>query len=330
MNSSRRRRRRASDEALSAPGLSNAEREALQEKLARNQEEIVKRLKDLRNALMEDRKTFGRAVNRVQKEEALSKQDKKALYKLSERLEGALRAASQRLAESFLDDPRPLPLGFFPEESREEGPIAPELVETEISRKRFSSTPNDARFDNTRGVGFGTALPHQPKSDPGWDKWRLYPFEEHPDVVNPSLFEQSAFRSNRYVGRGASSSTFMMYNAFKQCNAESFYNINIGDAMVGTIMFMTFDSGHSMTDSMGGLTAYMDYEGEEDLRRGRDRLDEFYLQYGSIDMRMLRSHTETHKGVKQAIDAAFTRTLDWFEEIHNECVAQDRGAENDR
>jgi hypothetical protein len=177
----------------------------------------------------------------------------------------------------------------------------------------------------TSGPGFGTALLHQPREDPGWGSWPLHPYKQHADVVAPSQFEKQTFDANRYIGRGASGSTILLFNAFRKLAPK----INLGDAMVGTIMFMTFDGGHSIADSMAALYAYQKYEisapylegdTEGAFSLGAKVLETYLLNYNRVDMSYLGSKPKTREMVSAKIDVAMTRTLEWFERIH-------RGAE---
>jgi hypothetical protein len=310
-----------SDEALNAPELTGGERDALQQKLAQNQNELARRLQDVREAFRDESNLFKKAMREAHAGLGLAEDKRELEVYYNVFSEAALTVLSE-LGESFLAHPAPLRLQFEPRHFSEDDPTAPALVETEVKPRSFRSD-----FPNTSGVGFGTALPHQPKNDPGWDKWRLYPFAEHADVVNPSYFERGAFERNRYISRGASGSTVAMYNAFRECDNAGLFDINVGDAMVGTIMFMTFDSGHSMADSMGGLSAYRAYEeAGRDLEVGRGALYAFDSSYFAIDMSELGSSEETQLAIDRAIDTALDKTLKWFEDVHNERVAPGPGS----
>jgi hypothetical protein len=234
------------------------------------------------------------------------------LDKAIQRFRAEVTSIVNNLAEHFASDPlAPAPVRYLATEMKEVG-----AKDTNFSKASV----------NTKGPGFGTALPHQPKEDPGWSEWRLFPYQENADVRFPSEFEQNTFNSNRYIGRGASGSTFSMYNAFREFEKTGDYNV--GDAMLGAIMFMTFDSGHSMSDSMGGLASYIAYEeAGRDIPTGRKALDAFVLDYSTINLAHLGASAETQSAVAEKISQTFDRTVEWFGEIHEQRLSQQPGTQ---
>lgn len=219
---------------------------------------------------------------------------------------GDKKRAGARQAEKTLDQYRQYARSPFAHKTE---------VDVSDSMRKVSGFTENQRTA-TAGPGFGTALPHQPKEDPGWDAWPLHPYKRHADVVDPSPFERNAFDANRYIGRGASGSTIMMFNAFREFEEGGKYEV--GDAMMGTIMFMTFDSGHSISDSLGALNAYQAFEGANgDFGKGREALNNFSLDYYEMNMDSLKSSDSARQAVSARIDVAMNRTLQWFESVHH-------------
>jgi hypothetical protein len=106
--------------------------------------------------------------------------------------------------------------------------------------------------------------------------------------------------------------------------------LNIQDAFAGTMMFLTFDGGHSLPESFAtfnsillndpvlrGKSLTTEYE-KEYIKQREETLENFNLEYRDIPNMFLSK--DTAKAAQKAIDAAFTETSKLFSEVHSQRI----------
>ena len=105
-------------------------------------------------------------------------------------------------------------------------------------------------------------------------------------------------------------------------------SLNLQDAFAGTMMFLTFDGGHSMPESVGTFRAITadtrptwagDHPApERDAVMGMRRqvLENSVLAYGELSE--LFGDPATSAGVAGAVDRAWQRTQQTFETVHHQ------------
>jgi hypothetical protein len=95
-------------------------------------------------------------------------------------------------------------------------------------------------------------------------------------------------------------------------------------------MFLTFDGGHSLPESLGtfnsillndpvlrGTSLITKYE-NENIKRREKTLENFNLEYRDIPNMFLSN--DTAKAAQNAIDAAFKETTKLFSEVHSQRI----------
>ncbi|MGJ0509481.1 MAG: hypothetical protein ACR652_20635 [Methylocystis sp.] len=178
---------------------------------------------------------------------------------------------------------------------------------------------------------FGTFLPYQGRPDfPGrgtWPKRLALQTYLHIDVDKPTDFERSGLLANRYFATGASGTMILLINAYRHARREARKTneiLNIGDAFLGALIYLTFDGGHSFSESFGTLAAFVQYLNERSRsnpdasRLAAENLDAFVLNYRDLELADYEASTETQQAVHEALEEAFTRTLSGFREMRRE------------
>lgn len=165
--------------------------------------------------------------------------------------------------------------------------------------------------------GYGTHLPYQPapRTPEGWKEGRSVQSAVRVNVHNPTSFERNALINNQYTVNGVSGSTnistFLFYY-MKQLDP----NFSISDAFAGTMMFLTFDGGHSITESTGTFSSIA---GNGHListdQERKERLNKHVTRYNTLASDMFSSK-ETQEAVAAAVNHGFERTLEKFSDIH--------------
>lgn len=196
------------------------------------------------------------------------------------------------------------------------------LVETRVE------LPNEKQI-KTRG--FGTQLPHQravdyPESDEWPERLALQSYL-HVDIAAPSEFEQRGLRANRHLATGVSGTIILLVNAFRHVGREAKkigVQLNLGDAFFGSLMYLTFDGGHSFSEAYGALYAYVQYinahidKNPKALQNAEASLNSFVLDYQQLDMDQFGASEDVRLTVRAAMDQAFELTLAAFEKMHAE------------
>jgi RTX toxin RtxA len=126
---------------------------------------------------------------------------------------------------------------------------------------------------------------------------------------------------------GPSGSTNIMTFLYLQMQKEN-PAFNLQDAFAGTMMFLTFDGGHSLPESVGTYRAITSdtrstlelglpkSKRNEIMDQRRQVLETSVLAYGELSQ--LFGHAETAQGVSDAVDRAWARTEQTFEQLHAE------------
>lgn len=197
------------------------------------------------------------------------------------------------------------------------------LVEGSVNINKMNASPIKTR-------DFGTFLPYQGRPDfPGrgtWPERLALQTYLHIDVEKPTKFERSGLLANRYFATGASGTMILLINAYRHARREagkSNQTVNIGDALLGALMYLTFDGGHSFSESYGTIVAFADYLSEphpnaETARLAAKTLDDFVLNYRDLALAAYGASPETQQAVHEALEEAFNQTLSEFREMRRE------------
>jgi hypothetical protein len=107
---------------------------------------------------------------------------------------------------------------------------------------------------------------------------------------------------------------------------------SLSDAFAGTMMFLTFDGGHSLPESLGTYNAIladarvtysqeagMNPERQAIFENRRAALNSFVLNYNRMTEFFISG--ETKQAVANAIDTAFEKTRAQFDEVHAQRLA---------
>jgi RTX toxin RtxA len=222
----------------------------------------------------------------------------------------------------------PSPLGNFPQITPNQG-----------------SNPNNQEKEKTKVVGqlkaiipvtsgFGTQLPHQlqNKGNANWKAEKNIQATVHVNIDAPTKFEENALLNEQNTVNGASGSTNIMTFLFKDILAQkkesAFAEFNIDDAFAGTMMFLTFDGGHSLPESFGTFTSIVmndpllkknrsNSSNDDNLFEARmQTLGKFNLDYRDIP-KVFQS-SDTVSATKSAIEAAFEQVTNLFNTVHQQ------------
>jgi hypothetical protein len=173
---------------------------------------------------------------------------------------------------------------------------------------------------------FGTALPHQPRVLPdgasgvAWQSGPMMQAKINMSVEQPSPFEATGLAANRHFVSGASGSTNIMVHMasyFMQTDSE----LKMDDVFAGVMMFLTYDGGHSLSEStgtyrslfadprdvLGGAQAEILANRKAALETHVADFTELPNYFGSAD---------TRNGVQTAVDEAFNRMTSAFDLVH--------------
>lgn len=213
----------------------------------------------------------------------------------------------------------------------------------ELTSERLTPEENTNLFLNginanlEKTDGFGTSLPHHlpNKGGENWGSGANIQASVHVNVNEPTKFEENTLNSEQNTVNGASGSTNVMtflYRYMLQNPPENDKEppINIQDAFAGTMMFLTFDGGHSLPESFGtfnsillndpvlsGTSLTAEYE-KEYIKRREKTLQNFNLEYQDIP-KMFQSK-DTAEATQNAIDTAFAETTKLFSEVHSQRI----------
>lgn len=189
------------------------------------------------------------------------------------------------------------------------------------------------KFEKTNG--FGTRLPHHlpNKGGENWGSGENIQASVNVNVNAPTKFEENTLNSEQNTVNGASGSTNVMAFLYRHMlqnspKTDKEPEINIHDAFAGTMMFLTFDGGHSLPESFGtfnsillndpvlsGKSSTTEYE-KEYIGPREETLQNFNLEYQDIP-NMFNSK-DTAKATQKAIDSAFSETIKLFSEVHSQ------------
>jgi hypothetical protein len=213
----------------------------------------------------------------------------------------------------------------------------------ELTTERLTPEENANLFFNginanlEKTDGFGTRLPHHlpNKGGENWGSGANIQASVNVNVNEPTKFEENTLNSEQNTVNGASGSTNIMTFLYRHMLQNSYENdeelpLNIQDAFVGTMMFLTFDGGHSLPESFGtfnsillndpvlsGTSLTTEYE-KEYIKRREKTLQNFNLEYRDIPNMFLSN--DTAKATQNAIDIAFEKTTKLFSEVHSQRI----------
>ena len=213
----------------------------------------------------------------------------------------------------------------------------------ELTTERLTPEENANLFFNginanlEKTDGFGTRLPHHlpNKGGENWGSGANIQASVNVNVNEPTKFEENTLNSEQNTVNGASGSTNIMTFLYRHMLQNSYENdeelpLNIQDAFVGTMMFLTFDGGHSLPESFGtfnsillndpvlsGTSLTTEYE-KEYIKRREKTLQNFNLEYRDIPNMFLSN--DTAKATQNAIDIAFEKTTKLFSEVHRQRI----------
>lgn len=186
-----------------------------------------------------------------------------------------------------------------------------------------------ASFNALQTTGYGTALPHQPalKGGDNWGSGLSVQGKTTLDMAHVKAFDANALAHEMNSVNGPSGSTNIMTFLYLQMQKEN-PQINLQDAFAGTMMFLTFDGGHSLPESVGTFRAITSdarptqvggkpvAEHDQIMSQRKQVLESNVLAYGELNQ--LFGSPETANGVNAAVERAWTRTRETFDAVHAE------------
>lgn len=212
---------------------------------------------------------------------------------------------------------------IFPSRSTETSPLAPFQVNRDgnfMHGSTFSNVkaPPDFQSVQRQTRGFGTQLPHHPtpETPDTWLEGRSVQSGVRVNVHGPRTFERNALLNNQNTVNGASGSTniaIFLYMYMQQSDAT----FNVSDAFAGTMMFLSFDGGHSLPESTGTFSSIWD--GTKRVERLEDRqarLNSHVTSYSSLSN--LFTSEDTQRAISGAVTHAFDSTLQSFSQLHEQ------------
>jgi RTX toxin RtxA len=178
-------------------------------------------------------------------------------------------------------------------------------------------------------------LPHHlpNKGGENWGSGENIQASVNVNVNAPTKFEENTLNNEQNTVNGASGSTNVMAFLYRHMlqnspKTDKEPEINIHDAFAGTMMFLTFDGGHSLPESLGtfnsillngpvlsGKSSTTEYE-KEYIGPREETLQNFNLKYHDIP-KMFNSK-DTAEATQNAIDSAFAETIKLFSEVHSQ------------
>lgn len=187
------------------------------------------------------------------------------------------------------------------------------------------------------GVGFeaqqtrtyGTSLAHQPQPEvpAQWGQGSAVQGKTTLNDAKPGTFDRNALDTDMNSVNGPSGSTNIMTFLIKHIQSQR-PDFPASDAFAGTMMFLTFDGGHSLPESVGTFRSILtdpralsDASLSPDQRKeiidNRKReLENNLIDYGKIHE--IFHSPETSLAVKSAADDALTHVTSLFHRVWNE------------
>jgi hypothetical protein len=213
-----------------------------------------------------------------------------------------------------------------------------ELTSEELSPEEKENLSSEGIYPTIpKTEGFGTRLPHHlpNKGGENWGVGKNIQASVHVNVDTPTIFEKNTLDSDQNTVNGASGSTNIMTFLYRQMlrdspKSDKENQINIHDAFAGTMMFLTFDGGHSLPESFGTFnsiflndpqlngTTTPTIDKKQLIEQREKLLQEFNLEYHEIP-KMFNSK-DTAKATQDAIDSAFAETTKLFSEVHSQRI----------
>ncbi len=199
-----------------------------------------------------------------------------------------------------------------------------ELVSAELSDEdRIDLANKNISPTTVKTNNFGTFLPHQPvkQINPKWKSEKNIQAGIHVDTRAPTAFEKKVLLNEQNTVNGASGSTNVLAYLYKHMQKDSASNgessLNIYDAFAGAMMFLTFDGGHSLPESIGTFMSIVNDDDKSSENSGvANNLANFTLDYRKIPS--MFTSKDTSKATESAIRNAFSETLKLFSQVHEE------------
>jgi RTX toxin RtxA len=191
---------------------------------------------------------------------------------------------------------------------------------------------SNAQFTPAQTSGYGTVLAHQPQLSGGahWGQGLSVQGKTTLDMAQIKAFDANALGHEMNSVNGPSGSTNIMSFLYLQMQKEN-PALNLQDAFAGTMMFLTFDGGHSLPESVGTFRAITSDtrptqaggkpapERDQIMAQRRQVLETNVLAYGQLDQ--LFGSPQTATGVAAAVERAWDRTRQSFDEVHAQRTA---------
>jgi len=186
-----------------------------------------------------------------------------------------------------------------------------------------------AQFTPLQTSGYGTVLAHQPQLEGGdnWGKGMAVQGKTTLDMDKIKAFDANALSHEMNSVNGPSGSTNIMSFLYLQMQKED-PQFNLQDAFASTMMFLTFDGGHSLPESVGTFRSITSdtrptqvggkpvAEHNQIMTQRRQVLENNVLAYGQLQQ--LFGSGETAHGVNAAVERAWERTRQTFDAVHTE------------
>jgi len=184
-----------------------------------------------------------------------------------------------------------------------------------------------AEFKPAQTSGYGTVLAHQPQLIGGdnWGKGMSVQGKTTLDMDHVKAFDANALSHEMNSVNGPSGSTNIMSFLYLQMQKEN-PSLNLQDAFAGTMMFLTFDGGHSLPESVGTFKAITTdarptqangqpvADHDQIMAQRRQVLENNVLAYGELGQ--LFGNSQTAASVDAAVDRAWNRTRQTFDQAH--------------
>ena len=210
------------------------------------------------------------------------------------------------------------------------------LAEGELSRLKKQGI--DAHRATTRT--YGTRLPHHPENPapPSWMPEKSVQASVNLNLQQPKAFEQKQLDNDQNLVVGLSGTTNIMSALYlhmqKHALTEGDTKFDITDALAGTLMFVVFDGGHSIPESLAAFRSMVASaairgnvqvaEADQSVlakQASQKEVAQFTLDYNRLPEQFASKDTED--AIRSAIHLAFDQTCDLFTKLHGQRLGQE-------
>ncbi len=201
-----------------------------------------------------------------------------------------------------------------------------DLISVSLSpEEKYQLEKQKIRPTVVKSNNFGTFLPHQPIENlkDGWSREKNFPAGLHVNIHSPTEYEKNTLLNEQNTVNGASGSTNILTFLYKYMQENAPKNgepaLNIHDAFAGAMMFLTFDGGHSLPESISTFTSIINDKKIDEDSDVANNLSKFSLDYLKIPG--FFTSKDIIEATEKAMNAAFAETLKLFSKVHEERTA---------